>query len=101
MDRGPPLHGPRPAGQGPPPLDRVRNRRHHPAHRTHRIASKTRSPSGRRYTTPADVTDVPETHLQSTPCEVAHVHLYADRPVSAEWPTVADGRLPAGHGEGM
>ncbi|MGW5124960.1 IS256 family transposase [Streptomyces sp. NPDC004069] len=30
--------------------------RHHPAHRTHRTASKTRSPSGRRYTTPADVT---------------------------------------------
>ncbi|MGW2706703.1 hypothetical protein [Streptomyces sp. NPDC001340] len=33
-------NGTRPAGQGPPPPDRVRNRRVRPAHRTHRIASK-------------------------------------------------------------
>lgn len=58
-DRGPRLHGTRPAGQGLPPPDRVRNPRHRPAHRTHRIASKARSPSGRRYTTPADVTESP------------------------------------------
>ncbi|WP_428838560.1 transposase [Streptomyces osmaniensis] len=39
-----------------PPPDRFRNRRDRPAHRTHRIASKKRSPSGRQYTTPAGVT---------------------------------------------
>ncbi|MFI9825940.1 transposase [Streptomyces sp. NPDC052013] len=36
----PPLHRTRPPRQGPPPPDRVRNRRQRPAHRTHRIASK-------------------------------------------------------------
>ncbi len=39
MDRSPPLHEPRTAGQGQPP-DRVRRQRNHPAHRTHRIASQ-------------------------------------------------------------
>lgn len=39
-----------------PPAVRGGNRRHRPAHRTHRMASKTRAPSGRRYTISADVT---------------------------------------------
>ena len=40
MDRSPPLHEPRTPHQNPNPPERVRKRRDHPAHRTHRIASE-------------------------------------------------------------